>query len=173
MLIQDYLKFTGPKVCYSSNRFPCREPLAKSCIQSEGEEDRQTHMQWRAAWAWLGWLAEVICDRTRSKGHKRHKTFHFNVRKNFFMWRLEEHWNRLPGRAWSLLETFQMHVNVPVSPALPAFTGRLETGWSPGMPSNPSESLILWTSALEKSLMVTFYLKLSLLIAFFFSNFII
>jgi len=47
-----------------------------------------------------GWgqtLSVVPSDRTRGNGHKlKRKTFHLNMRKNFFPLRVTEPWNRLP-----------------------------------------------------------------------------
>ena len=46
-------------------------------------------------------LVSVVCgDRTRGNGRKqKHKKFHIDVPKNFFMVRVTEHWNRLHREA--------------------------------------------------------------------------
>jgi len=39
----------------------------------------------------------VPSDRARGNGHKmKHRKFDLNMRKNFFILRVMEHWNRLP-----------------------------------------------------------------------------
>jgi len=39
----------------------------------------------------------VLSDRTRGKGHKlKHRKFRLNMRKNYFLLRVMEPWNRLP-----------------------------------------------------------------------------
>jgi len=46
----------------------------------------------------------VPSDRTRGNRHKmKHRKFRLNIRKNFFLLRLTEHWHRLPVRLWILL----------------------------------------------------------------------
>jgi len=42
----------------------------------------------------------VRCNRTRSNGLKfEHKKYHTNMRKNLFMVRVTEHWNRVSREA--------------------------------------------------------------------------
>jgi len=50
---------------------------------------------------------------TRSNDLKlEHRKFHTNTWKNFFMVRVMEHWNRLPGEVVeSPMETFKTHVD--------------------------------------------------------------
>ena len=71
-------------------------------------------------------------DRTRGNGHKlKHRKFHLNIRKNFFILRVTEPWNRLPRQVVEF-PSLEIMKNLPgqgpVQPAVgdPASAGGLD-----------------------------------------------
>jgi len=74
----------------------------------------------------------VPSDRTRGNGHKlKHRKFHLNIRKNFFILRVTEPWNRLPRQVVEF-PSLEIMKNLPgqgpVQPAVgdPASAGGLD-----------------------------------------------
>lgn len=85
----------------------------------------------------------VPTDRTRSDGHKlKGKKLDSNMRMNFTL-RVAGHWNRLPGEVMSSpsLETFQNNGDAFLDNLLQVMLQGGGTGWSPKVPSNPTDSV--------------------------------
>jgi len=90
----------------------------------------------------------VASNRRRGNGHKlKHRTFHLNMRKNFFPLRVMEPWNRLPRDVVESpsLKIFKTHLDVVLCSLLQVTLLQQEgwTRWPTEVPSNPYHSVIL------------------------------
>lgn len=81
----------------------------------------------------------MLSDRTRSDGHEPAKNNFYLCMRNFFPWRVEEHWNSCSGRGWSL--PFWKHPKATWTCPCVSRWPCLGQGWDRGSPELPLNTL--------------------------------